>query len=62
VPDLPREDDEDGLRDILGQMRIAHLPQRRRVDEPDVPPRDLRQRVARPGGGPHEQVRILEIH
>lgn len=36
-------EDNDGLRDFLGQMRIAHLPQRRRMDERHRPFHELRK-------------------
>jgi hypothetical protein len=34
LPGFLRENDEHGLGDFLSQMRVAHLPQRRRIDEP----------------------------
>ena len=34
---FPRQDDEDGLRDFLGLMRIAGVAQRDRIDLVDVP-------------------------
>jgi hypothetical protein len=33
---LARQNDEDRLRDVPGQMRVAHLPQRHRINEIDV--------------------------
>ena len=40
---LAREDDEDGLGDFLGQMRVAHLPQRRRMNERHMAFHELRK-------------------
>ena len=40
---LARENDEDGLGDFLGQMRVAHLPQRRRMDERHMTFHELRK-------------------
>ena len=34
---LSGERDEDILRDLLGQSGVADLPERRRIDQPDVP-------------------------
>lgn len=48
---LAREDDEHGLRDLLGQMRIARLPHRRRVDKADVPLHEFGERRLGIGGG-----------
>jgi hypothetical protein len=36
-PGLLREDDKYRLRDFLGQIRVTHLPQRRRIDEANAP-------------------------
>ncbi|HZN65122.1 MAG TPA: hypothetical protein VFB66_07445 [Tepidisphaeraceae bacterium] len=40
---LAREHDEHRLRDVLGQVRVAHLPQSRGVHPIDVPPHQLRK-------------------
>ena len=37
LPGFARQNDENGLRDFLGMMRIADLPQRDRIDQIDVP-------------------------
>ena len=34
---LPGERDENILRDLFGNSRVTDLPERRRIDQPDVP-------------------------
>jgi len=46
----PRQRDEHRLRHILGQVRIAHLPPRRGVDELDMPLNEQRKRPLRAVG------------
>ena len=48
---LAREDDEDRLSDILGQMRIAHLPECGGVDKRKVTLDELRERGLGLAGG-----------
>ena len=36
TPGFARENDEDRLGDVLGQMGVAHLPQRGGINQPDV--------------------------
>jgi len=44
---LANQDDEDRLRDVLGQVRIAvHLPQRGGIDQPDVAPSELAKGIS----------------
>src|SRR2546427_156665 len=42
---LRNEHNENGLRDVLGQMHVSTLPQRGRIDQPRVATRQFRQRV-----------------
>ena len=46
---LARQQDEDGLRDVLGEVPVAQLPYRREVDEVHVPRDDALERRRRPG-------------
>ena len=48
---LPGERDEDVLRDLLGHARVAHLAQRRRVNQIDVPGHERVEGGLRPFGG-----------
>jgi hypothetical protein len=50
-PRLARQDDEHGLRHVLGQVPIPHLADGGRVDEVDVPGHEQRERPLRPAGG-----------
>jgi len=59
---LARENDENGLGNFLGQRRIAHLPQRRRIDQVDVA---RHQRLKSPlglAGGVVPHQRHVVIH
>ena len=47
VSGLARQDDEHGLRDFLGQMRVAHLPQRGGIDQRHVAFHQRRKRLFR---------------
>jgi hypothetical protein len=42
-PGLLRQDDENRLRDFPGQVRVAHLPQRRGIDKSDAPRNEFRE-------------------
>jgi hypothetical protein len=59
---LAGKDDEDGLCDFFGQMRIPHLPERSGVNEGDVAIDELRERGLGLAGGVFGKQFAIALH